>query len=50
MKKDIYYLMTKLAINTKEIYIADYLIDRLECEQIPTLLSELLSNIYTCQK
>ncbi|HDR8474045.1 MULTISPECIES: HEAT repeat domain-containing protein [Bacillus] len=47
MKKDIYYLMTKLAINTKEIYIADYLIDRLECEQIPTLLSELLSNIYT---
>lgn len=47
MKKDIYYLMTKLAINTKEIYIADYLIDRLECEQSPTLLSELLSNIYT---
>lgn len=50
MKKDIYYLMTKLAINTKEIYIADYLIDRLECEQSPTLLSELLSNIYTLQK
>lgn len=47
MKKDMYYVMTKLAINTKEIYIADYLIDRLECEQSPTLLSELLSNIYT---
>ncbi|EEK90918.1 MULTISPECIES: HEAT repeat domain-containing protein [Bacillus cereus group] len=47
MKKDIYYVMTKLAINTKKIYIADYLIDRLECEQSPTLLSELLSNIYT---
>ena len=46
MKKDIYYLMTKLAVNTKEIYIADYLIDRLEYEESPTLLSELLSNIY----
>ncbi|MFK4310177.1 hypothetical protein ABH957_004871 [Bacillus sp. RC242] len=46
MKKDIYYLMTKLAINTKEICIADYLIDRLEYEESPTLLSELLSNIY----
>ncbi|EJR02456.1 MULTISPECIES: HEAT repeat domain-containing protein [Bacillus] len=47
MKKDMYYLMTKLAINTKEICIADYLIDRLEYEESPTLLSELLSNIYT---
>ncbi len=47
MKKDIYYLMTKLAINTKEICIADYLIDCLEYEDSPTLLSELLSNIYT---
>ncbi|MDM5192219.1 HEAT repeat domain-containing protein [Bacillus hominis] len=47
MKKDIYYLMTKLAINTKEICIADYLIDRLEYEESPTLLSELLSDIYT---
>ncbi|WHY29976.1 HEAT repeat domain-containing protein [Bacillus wiedmannii] len=46
MKKNIYYLMTKLAINTKEICIADYLIDCLECEQSPTLLSELLNNIY----
>ncbi|MDR2995321.1 MAG: HEAT repeat domain-containing protein [Bacillus cereus] len=46
MKKDMYYVMTKLAINTKEIYIADYLIDRLEYEKSPTLLSELLSNIY----
>ncbi|MBJ8106583.1 MULTISPECIES: HEAT repeat domain-containing protein [Bacillus cereus group] len=46
MKKDIYYLMTKLAINTKEICIADYLVARLECEESPTLLSELLSNIY----
>ncbi|WP_434179652.1 HEAT repeat domain-containing protein [Bacillus thuringiensis] len=46
MKKDIYYLMTKLAINTKEICIADYLIDRLEYEKSPTLLSELLNNIY----
>ncbi|PGO29935.1 PBS lyase [Bacillus cereus] len=46
MKKDIYYLMTKLAVNTKEICIADYLIDRLEYEESPTLLSELLSNIY----
>ena len=47
MKKDMYYVMTKLAINTEEISIADYLIDCLECEQNPTLLSELLSNIYT---
>lgn len=47
MKKNIYYLMTKFAINTKEICIADYLIDRLECEESPTLLSEMLSNIYT---
>lgn len=50
MKKNIYYLMTKLAINTKKICIADYLIDRLECEQSPTLLSELLSNIYRLPK
>ncbi|MGN7895579.1 HEAT repeat domain-containing protein [Bacillus sp. 22475] len=47
MKKDMYYVMTKLAINTKEICIADYLIDCLGCEQNPTLLSELLINIYT---
>lgn len=47
MKKDIYYLMMKLAINTKEICIADYLIDRLEYEKSPTLLSELLNNIYS---
>lgn len=46
MRKNIYYLMTKRAINTKEICIADYLIDRLECEESPTLLSEMLSNIY----
>ncbi|EEL89421.1 PBS lyase [Bacillus cereus] len=50
MKKDIYYLMTKLALNTKEICIADYLIDRLEYEESPTLLSELLSNIYRLPK
>ena len=39
IKTDLYFLMTRLAINTKEMYIADYFIDRLECEESTTVLS-----------
>ncbi|MCQ6533202.1 MULTISPECIES: HEAT repeat domain-containing protein [Bacillus] len=45
IKTNLYFLITRLAINTKEMYIADYLIDRLESEESRMVLDSMLIDL-----
>lgn len=45
IKANLYFLITQLAINTKEMYIADYLIDRLESEESRIVLDSMLIDL-----
>lgn len=45
IKTNLYFLITQLAINTKEMYIADYLIDRLESEESRIVLNSMLIDL-----
>ncbi|MGG0457305.1 HEAT repeat domain-containing protein [Bacillus mycoides] len=45
IKTKLYFLITQLAINTKEIYIADYLINRLESEESRVVLDSMLIDL-----
>ncbi|MCU5380134.1 HEAT repeat domain-containing protein [Bacillus cereus] len=45
IKTNLYFLITQLAINTKEMYIADYLIDRLESEESRIVLDSMLMDL-----
>lgn len=45
IKTNLYFLITQLAINTKEMYIADYLVDRLESEESRVVLNSMLIDL-----
>ncbi|MGR2741834.1 HEAT repeat domain-containing protein [Bacillus sp. N6] len=45
IKTNLYFLITQLAINTGEMYIADYLINRLESEESRIVLDSMLIDL-----
>ncbi|MDA2242281.1 HEAT repeat domain-containing protein [Bacillus cereus group sp. Bc222] len=45
IKTSLYFLITQLAINTREMYIADYLINRLESEESRVVLDSMLIDL-----
>ncbi|OPA11823.1 HEAT repeat domain-containing protein [Bacillus cereus] len=45
IKTNLYFLITQLAINTREMYIADYLINRLESEESRIVLDSMLIDL-----
>ncbi|HDR7773519.1 TPA: HEAT repeat domain-containing protein [Bacillus paranthracis] len=45
IKASLYFLITQLAINTREMYIADYLINRLESEESGVVLDSMLIDL-----
>ncbi|ONH01517.1 PBS lyase, partial [Bacillus cereus] len=45
IKTSLYFLITQLAINTREMYIADYLINRLESEESGVVLDSMLIDL-----
>ncbi|HEE9033600.1 TPA: HEAT repeat domain-containing protein [Bacillus cereus] len=45
IKTKLYFLITQLAINTREMYIANYLIDRLESEESRIVLDSMLIDL-----
>ncbi|MCI4249047.1 HEAT repeat domain-containing protein [Bacillus sp. CCB-MMP212] len=45
IKINLYFLITQLAINTREMYIADYLINRLESEESRIVLDSMLIDL-----